>query len=61
VTAAQSGQSATALATSCAASPYLQAVVTFGDYPVGTSAPNTAECVVYCGTSMTVNSWIWSA
>ena len=60
VTAAQSGQSATALATSCAANPDLEAVVTYGDYPAGTSAPNTAECVVYCGTSMTVNSWVWS-
>jgi hypothetical protein len=60
VTAAQAGQSASTLATSCAANPNLEAVVTFGDYPSGTSAPNTAECVVYCGTSMTVNSWIWS-
>ena len=60
VTAAQAGQSASALATSCAGNPDLQAVVTYGDYPAGDSAPNTAECVVYCGTSMTVNSWIWS-
>jgi hypothetical protein len=49
----QSGQS-------CATNPDLEAVVTYGDYPAGTSAPNTAECIVYCGTSMTVNSWIWT-
>jgi hypothetical protein len=65
VTAAQASQSlpaaaASALASSCAANPYLQAVVTFGDYPSGVSRPNPAECQVYCGQSMTVNSWVWS-
>jgi Tfp pilus assembly protein PilX len=44
----------------CAQHPYLQAVVTFDDYPPGISAPTTAECVVYCGASMDVNSWLWS-
>jgi hypothetical protein len=53
------GQSALALASSCASNPSLEAVVTYGDYPAGDNAPNSAECVVYCGTSMTVNSWIW--
>lgn len=46
----------------CAADPYLQAVVTFDDYPSGGAAtsPTTAECVVYCGTGMTVDSWALS-
>jgi hypothetical protein len=47
-------------AASCAAAPTLQAVVTFGDYPPGYSAPYGGECQVYCGTSMTINDWIWS-
>jgi len=48
-------------AAACAASPTLQVVVTFDDYPTGViSAPTTAQCVVYCGTGMTVNSWAWS-
>jgi hypothetical protein len=50
----------TAGAVACALHPLLQAVVTFDDYPVGVSAPNTAQCAVYCGTGMTVNSLIWS-
>ena len=60
VTTAQASQSSTAIATSCAANPNLEAVVTFGDYPSGVSRPNPAECQVYCGQSMTVNSWLWS-
>jgi hypothetical protein len=59
VTAAQSGLSATALATSCASSPKLKAIVTFGDYPPGFSAPNAGQCAVYCGTTMTITSWVW--
>ena len=47
-------------AAQCTANPLLEAVVTFDDYPTGSSPPNTAACVVYCGTSMTVNSWVWS-
>jgi hypothetical protein len=47
-------------AAQCIANPLLEAVVTFDDYPTGSSPPNTAACVVYCGTSMTVNSWVWS-
>jgi len=51
----------TETAASCAASPFLQAVVSFDDYPAGgTAAYDTAPCVVYCGTNMTVNSWVWS-
>ena len=44
----------------CAASPMLQAVVTFDDYPPGISVVSLGQCVAYCGTSMTVNSWIRS-
>ncbi len=47
-------------ASACTSNPLLQAVVTFDDYPTGTNPPNPAACVVYCGTSMTVNSWVWS-
>jgi hypothetical protein len=50
----------TVTAVSCASAPLLQAVVTFDDYPAGINAPSTAECVVYCGTAETVNSWIYS-
>jgi IPT/TIG domain-containing protein len=45
----------------CAAQPLLQAVVTFDDYPPGSvSAPSSAQCQVYCGTSMVTDSWVWS-
>lgn len=47
-------------AATCAANPYLRAVVVFDDYPPGVSAPNPNACAVYCGTGMTVNSWRWS-
>ena len=47
-------------AAECAQNPFLQTVVTFDDYPPGISAPTTAACVVYCGSSMTVDSWLWS-
>jgi hypothetical protein len=49
-----------ATASACVANPLLAAVVTFDDYPTGSSPPNPAACVAYCGTSMTVNSWVWS-
>jgi IPT/TIG domain-containing protein len=50
-----------AAATACAANPLLQVIVTFDDYPANViSAPTSAQCVVYCGTGMTVNSWVWS-
>ncbi len=53
--------SSVASAAACAAQPLLQAVVTFDDYPAGiVSSPTSAQCVVYCGTGMTVNSWTWS-
>jgi hypothetical protein len=48
-------------ASQCAAQPLLQAVVAFDDYPPGTvSAPSSAQCQVYCGTSMVTASWVWS-
>src|SRR5487761_2626325 len=47
-------------AAACAQNPLLQAVVSYGDYPAGISPPTSAQCVVYCGTSMTINSWVWS-
>jgi IPT/TIG domain-containing protein len=50
----------TAAQTSCPASPFLQAVVTFDDYPPGVSSPSEVECVAYCGNSVTVDSWSWA-
>jgi hypothetical protein len=48
-------------AAACALNPLLQAVVTFDDYPLGAvSAPTTGLCIVYCGTSMSMDSWVWS-
>jgi hypothetical protein len=47
-------------ATACAAAPALQAVVTFDDYPPGLSAPTSVECDVYCGTGLTIDSWVLS-
>jgi hypothetical protein len=44
----------------CAASPLLQAVVLFDDYPPGVSAPTTGICSVYCGSGETIESWSWS-
>jgi hypothetical protein len=50
-----------AAATACALNPLLQVIVTYDDYPANViSAPTTAQCVVYCGTGMTINSWVWS-
>jgi hypothetical protein len=61
VTASQSATETDAqLAAACAANPTLQTVVNFDDYPPGVSAPTTAPCFVYCGTSMTVKSLLWS-
>jgi hypothetical protein len=49
-----------ATASACIANPLLEAVVVFDDYPTGHSTPNSAACLAYCGTSMTVSSWVWS-
>ena len=51
---------ATESSSTCAANPSLKVVVTYDDYPPGTNEPTSAECTIYCGTSMTVNSWVWS-
>ena len=45
-------------AAQCAATPLLQAIVTFDDYPAGVSTQNTGQCQVYCGASLTINSWL---
>lgn len=47
-------------ALTCAASPYLQAVVSYDDYPAGVSAPSSEPCYLYCGTGMITDSWLWS-
>jgi hypothetical protein len=51
---------ATVSSSNCASGPTLEAVVTYDDYPPGTSEPTSVECSIYCGTSMTVNSWVFS-
>ncbi len=49
-------------ATACASSPYLQAVVTFDDYPPGGAAEVQGPCTDWgwCGEGMTVDSWTWA-
>ncbi len=49
----------TAAQTACPQTPFLQAIVTFDDYPQGVSAPSNVQCVVYCGSAMTINDWNW--
>lgn len=51
----------TSSAATCAASPYLEATVTFDDYPPGGSAPVQGPCTDWdwCGQGQTVDSWIW--
>ena len=44
----------------CALNPVLQSVVAFDDYPPGVSTPNNGVCAVYCGTGLTIESWLWS-
>ena len=46
--------------TTCPQTPLLQAIVTFDDYPQGVSAPSNVQCVVYCGSAMTINDWNWN-
>jgi hypothetical protein len=45
-------------AAACAASPYVQAVVTFDDYPTPIGLATTSACTTTCGTGMTVDSWV---
>ena len=47
-------------ASTCVAKPTLAAVVAFDDYPPGVSTPNSGVCAVYCGTGLTVESWLWA-
>ena len=47
-------------AAACAATPYLQAIVSYDDYPSGASAPSSEPCYLYCGTGMITDSWLWS-
>jgi hypothetical protein len=58
--AAVTAAAAAAAAAACAASPYLQAIVSYDDYPSGVSAPSSAPCYLYCGTQMITDSWLWS-
>jgi hypothetical protein len=60
VTAAVANDSPSALEAACVASPMLQAVAVFDDYPPGFSAPNNGQCAVYCGTGISITSWVWS-
>jgi hypothetical protein len=41
----------------CAASPALQAVVTFDDYSASNPLVNPSPCTSTCGSSMTINAW----
>jgi hypothetical protein len=45
--------------TGCATTPGLQAVVTFDDYSSSNPVATQNACIATCGTSMTVNSWIF--
>jgi hypothetical protein len=47
-------------ASTCVVKPTLAAVVAFDDYPPGVSTPNSGVCAVYCGTGLTVESWLWA-
>jgi hypothetical protein len=49
---------ATQSASACTANPYVQAVVTFDDYPTPIGLATTSACTAYCGAGMTVNSWV---
>jgi hypothetical protein len=60
VTLSTCSTAVTTSAATCAATPLLQARVTFDDYPPGVNTPTTALCVVFCGSGMTLNSWVWS-
>jgi hypothetical protein len=46
-------------ASQCAASPKLQAVVVYDDYPPGNNAPMTQSCSWSCGEGMTIQQWLW--
>jgi hypothetical protein len=52
----------TVSAAGCATSPYLQATITFDDYPPGGAAPVQGPCTDWgwCGEGMTVSGWVWA-
>ena len=52
----------TVSADACAASPYLQVVVTYDDYPPGGASAVAGPCTDWhwCGQGMTVDSWTWA-
>ena len=58
--ASSSAGAISSAASACAASPLLQAVVTFDDYPPGGSAPLTTQCTTWCGEGSTIDTWIWA-
>jgi Bacterial Ig-like domain (group 3) len=50
--------------TTCMASPYLKAIVTFNDYPEGGLVTYQKQCNllnVLCGSGVSIDTWIWSA
>lgn len=45
----------------CAASPVLQAVVAFDDYPTGSNnLAETQTCSIYCGQGVTIERWVYN-
>jgi hypothetical protein len=50
----------TETASTCTANAYVQAVVTFDDYPTPIGLANTGGlgCTAYCGAGMAVNNWV---
>lgn len=52
---------ATTSATQCAATPLLQAIVEFDDYPPTGATVYTGACSTYCGEGATLVSWDWSS
>jgi hypothetical protein len=42
----------------CAANPVLESVVSFNDYPPSVTNPTYGQCIVYCGTGITLESWL---
>jgi hypothetical protein len=45
-------------ASTCTADPYVQAVVTFDDYPSPIGVATSSACTTTCGAGMTINSWV---
>jgi hypothetical protein len=62
VTLSACNAAVTTSASTCAASPYLQVVVTFDDYPPGGAAAVSGPCTDWgwCGQGQAIDSWIWA-